>query len=136
MFLGNLDPGATGNVDAYVMAEAVTADDGTVKILISYEDEEGKQAVLEETMTLFVSEPYYEDMYMDDMMMGDMEEESKGISGWLIGGSAVVAVLGAAAAVVILKKKKRAKRQEQEELEIIELLDDENEEENEEETGE
>ena len=136
VFLGNLDPGATGNVDAYVMAEAVTADDGTVKILISYEDEEGKQAVLEETMTLFVSEPYYEDVYMDDMMMGDMEEESKGISGWLIGGIAVVAVLGAAAAVVILKKKKRAKRQEQEELEIIELLDDENEEENEEETGE
>ena len=133
MFLGNLDPGATGNVDTYLVAEAATADDGAVKVLISYEDEEGKQAVLEETMTLFVSEPYYEETYFDDTMMEGMEEEKSGIAGWIIGILAVLAAAGAVAAVLILKKKKGVKRQQQEELEIIELLEDDEESE---ETGE
>lgn len=129
VFLGNLESGATGNVDTYLSAQAATADDGLVKILITYEDEEGKQSAIEKEMTLFVSEPYYEDMVMDDMMMEGMVEESKGISGWLIGGIAAVVALGAVATVLILKKKKRVKKQEQEELEMIDLLDDESEEE-------
>ena len=123
-FIGNLDPGATGNVDAYLAAQAATVDDGTVKILITYEDEEGKGATIEETMTLFVSEPYYPEMYEDPMMMEGMVEEKAGFPWWgfaLIG----VAVAGAAvAAVIIVRKKKKAKRLAAEELEIIELLED------------
>ena len=123
-FIGNLDPGATGNVDAYLAAQAATVDDGTVKILITYEDEEGKGATIEETMTLFVSEPYYPEMYEDPMMMDGMTEEKAGFPWWgfaLIG----VAVAGAAvAAVIIVRKKKKAKRLAAEELEIIELLED------------
>ena len=125
MFLGNLDPGATGNVDAYIVGEAATADDGAVKILISYEDEEGKQSVIEENMTVFVSEPYYEEMFFEDPMMEGMEEEKSGIAGWIIGIVAVLAAAGGVAVVLIMKKKKGVKRQEQEELEMIELLDDE-----------
>lgn len=122
-FIGNLDPGATGNVDAYLAAQAATMDDGTVKILITYEDEEGKESSIEETMTLFVSEPYYSDM-TEDWMIDVMEEEKSGFPWWgilLI----VIAVVGAALAVVVVwKKKKKAKRLAQEEMEIIELLED------------
>ena len=76
-FLGNMEPGATGNVDAYLAGQAATMDDGTVKILITYEDEEGKEATIEKTMTLYVNEPFYPDMMEDPMMMEGMMEEQK-----------------------------------------------------------
>mgnify|MGYP003291464457 CR=1 FL=1 len=120
-FLGNIEMGATGNVDAYLTAQSATEDDGTVKILITYEDEEGKQSSIEKTMTLFVSEPYFEDMMMDDMMMEGMEEEGKGLSGWLIGGIAAFAAIAGAVTFFVVRKKKRTKRQETEELELIDL---------------
>lgn len=120
-FLGNIEMGATGNVDAYLTAQSATEDDGTVKILITYEDEEGKQSSIEKTMTLFVSEPYFEDMMMDDMMMEGMEEEGKGLSGWLIGGIAAFAAIAGAVTFFVVRKKKRKKRQETEELELIDL---------------
>ena len=123
-FIGNLEPGATGNVDAYLAAQAATMDDGTVKILITYEDEEGKEATIEETMTLFVSEPYYSDMTEEWAIMDDIQEEKSGIPWWGI----LLIVLGAAgaaaAAVVIVKKKKKAKRLAQEELELVDILED------------
>ena len=125
-FIGNLEPGATGNVDAYLAGQAATMDDGTVKIIIRYEDEEGKEATIEKTMTLYVNEPYYEEFYEDPMMMGDMEEE-KGLPWWGIALIAVGAAAAAVAAVVVIKKKKKAKKLAQEELEAIEaaeLLED------------
>lgn len=122
-FIGNMEPGATGNVDAYLTAQSATADDGTVKILITYEDEEGKENVLEESMNLYVSEPFYDDTFYDDPMMDEMEEESKGFPIW---GILLLAVLAVVIVVVVLKakKNKKAKQQEAEELEIIDLLDE------------
>lgn len=124
-FIGNMEPGATGNVDAYLTAQAATMDDGNVKILITYEDEEGKEASIEQSMNLFVSEPFYDDEFFGDDVMVDMEEESKGFPIWAI----VLIVLGAAAVItaIVLKfnKKKKAKKQEEEELEIISLLEEE-----------
>lgn len=123
VFIGNMDPGATGNVDAYLMGQAATMDDGTVKIIISYEDEEGKEATIEKTMTLFVNEPFYPDM-MEDPMMEGMEEQKSGLPWWgyvIIG----VAVVGAAAAAIfVIKKKKKAKKLAQEEMELIDSLED------------
>lgn len=123
-FLGNMEPGATGNVDAYLAGQAATMDDGTVKILITYEDEEGKEATIEKTMTLYVNEPFYPDMMEDPMMMEGMMEEQKSFPWWgfaIIG----VAVAGAAvAAVLVIKKKKKAKKLAQEEMELIESLED------------
>ena len=123
-FLGNMEPGATGNVDAYLAGQAATMDDGTVKILITYEDEEGKEATIEKTMTLYVNEPFYPEMYEDPMMMEGMMEEQKSFPWWgfaIIG----VAIAGAAvAAVLVIKKKKKAKRLAQEEMELIESLED------------
>lgn len=123
-FIGNMDPGATGNVDAYLMGQAATMDDGTVKVLITYENEEGKEEKIEKTMNLFVSEPFYpEDM--DNMgMMEGMEEEKAGMPWWGI--ALIVVAVAAAAGVgfVVFRKKKRAKLQAQEELEVIDLLED------------
>ena len=127
-FIGNMDPGATGNVDAYLAAQAATMDDGTVKIIITYEDEEGKESSIEEVMTLFVNEPFYPETF-EDPMMGDMMEESKGFPWW---GVAIIGVLvagGAAGAALIIRKKKKAKRLAAEELELIENLEDDNSEE-------
>ena len=122
-FIGNMDPGATGNVDAYLVGQTMTADDGTVKILIAYEDEEGKESVIEKTMTLFVNEPFYPEMY-DDPMMEGMVEEQKSFPWWgyAIIGAAVVG--GAAAAVLVVKKKKKAKKLAEEEMELINSLED------------
>ena len=124
-FLGNMDPGATGNVDAYLMGQAATMDDGTVKILITYEDEEGKEAVIEKTMSLYVAEPFYPEMYEDPMLMEGMEEESTGLAWWVYVLIGLVVVGGVVTAAVVMKKKKRVKAQAQEELDAAELADEE-----------
>ena len=123
-FIGNMDPGATGNVDAYLAGQAATMDDGTVKIIISYEDEEGKTATIEESMTLFVNEPFYPEMFDDPMMMEGMVEEQKGFPWWGYALIGAVIVGGGAAAALILKKKKKATKLALEELELIESLED------------
>ena len=123
-FIGNMDPGATGNVDAYLVGQTMTADDGTVKILIAYEDEEGKEAVIEKTMILFVNEPFYPEMYDDPMMMEGMEEEQKSFPWWGYAIIGAVVAGGAAAAVLVMKKKKKAKKLAEEEMELINSLED------------
>lgn len=123
-FLGNLEPGATGNVDAYVMGQAATMDDGIVKILITYEDEEGKQATIEKTMTLYVNEPYYEE-FDDSMIDMDMEmEETKSFPVWGIVLIAAAVVVAAVVAFVIIRKRKKAKKLAQEEMDLINDLED------------
>lgn len=123
-FIGNMDPGATGNVDAYLMGQAATMDDGTVKVLITYENEEGKEEKIEKTCTLFVSEPYYPEDMEGMGMPEEIEPEKTGLPWWGIVLIVVAAVIAAAAAVLVIKKKKRAKLQAQEELEVIDLLED------------
>ena len=123
-FIGNLDSGATGNIDAYLAGQSATMDDGTVKIVISYEDEEGKEATIEKTMNIFVNEPFYPEMYDDPMMMEGVYEEEKSFPWWgyaIIG----VAVAGGATAVgLVIRKKKLAKKVAQEEIELIDSLED------------
>ncbi len=123
-FLGNLEPGATGNVDAYLTAQAATMDDGTVKILVTYENEEGKEATIEKTMTLFVSEPYFPEDMESMGMPEDMEEQKAGFPWWGIALIAAAVVIAAVVAVIVIRKKKRAKLQAQQELEVVELLED------------
>ena len=119
-FIGNLQPGATGNVDAMVTGIAGTADDGTVKAVIIYEDDAGKQTRTEKEINIFVNE-----MMMDEGMVqfpedDYMEEEpKKGLSLpvilGIVGGAAVlVAVL--IAVIVKLRKKKKAAKQLAEDL--------------------
>ena len=79
-YVGNIKPGETGNVDTMLAGIAPTMDDGTVRVLISYEDENGVAAEpVEKEFTLMVTEDMMEmeDMYTDvDAEAMGMEEPS------------------------------------------------------------
>lgn len=113
-FVGNLQSGATGNVDVMLTGAAATMDDGTITMDISYEDDAGNVTSTEKTITLFVSEEFYDDAMMDGMMPEDMmmEEEGGSKTGLVVGIIITVVVLAAAALIVFMqirKKKKAAK---------------------------
>lgn len=71
-YVGNIKPGETGNVDCMVTGTAATADDGKVKVTISYENENGDVFTEEKELSLFVTE----DMSgMEDMEAWNPEDE-------------------------------------------------------------
>lgn len=129
-YIGNIAPGATGNVDAMLTGQQATADDGKVKVIISFEDDAGKVSTVEKEITLFVNEMMDPGM-MDPGMMdpGMMEgEESSGFNIWLILIPVIVAVVviaGVVTFVVIRKKRKARLEQEGIEDEISRLDQDE-----------
>lgn len=126
-FVGNLDSGATGAVDIYVTGQSATMDDGTVKLLISYEDETGETTTIEKEINLFVSEIMMEDFPMDgDMMGGDMMGEESGGSGKYAAAVVVVLLIGGAAGGVIYLKRKKKKEQKILEDDLLDLDDDNN----------
>ena len=116
-FVGNLQSGNTGNVDVMLTGIAPTMDDGTVKMIISYEDEGGNVTEVEKTITLYVTEEYYEDFMGDQGMvdMGMMEEEKKGPGkGLIIGIIVAVAVVAAGVVFFLLRKRKKAAKEAEE----------------------
>lgn len=124
-FVGNLQSGATGNVDVMLTGIAPTMDDGTVTMEISYEDDAGKVSATEKTISLFVTEEVFDDMMGDDMMGDDMmmEEESGLNKGMIIGIVAAVAVIVIVGIIVILQvsKKKKAAALLKNELDDLEV---------------
>lgn len=115
-FLGKLEPGATGNVDAMVTGIAATTDDGIIIARISYEDEAGNVSYIEKEITLFVMEPYYpeEDFgYDDGFYVEDGFEEEQGGGGvfWkpIIIAIIVLAVVGVIVWRVIARKRRNKK---------------------------
>jgi hypothetical protein len=107
----------------YVINKCDLVDVKDVKRTVIEFAEEGKEAVIEKTMTLFVNEPFYPEMYDDPMMEGMVEEQKKfPWWGYAIIGAAVAGA--AAAAVLVMKKKKKAKKLAEEEMELINSLED------------
>ena len=122
-YLGNVAPGATGNVDAYLTGAAPTMDDGTIKIEITFEDEAGEATTVEKEMTLFVSEPYYPEMDMD-MMVDPGMEQGGGFKLWPVLLLAVLVIAIIVVIVVIRRKNKKKKAQAEELAALDEELDD------------
>ncbi len=123
-FLGNLTPGSTGSVDAMLTGIAATMDDGTVKAVITYEDDAGKQTSEEIDVSIFVSEPMPEEP-PEGMMPDDMPpEETSGPSNPVLIGSIAGAAVGIVVLVVVVlmtrRKKKKAKRRLEDELKDLE----------------
>lgn len=117
-YLGNIEPGATANVDAYLSGAAPTMDEGIVKIVITFEDEAGEATTIEKEMNLFVTEPFIpDDMGMGDMMDPGMEEQGGFKLWYVLVPLAVIAVAAAVVIIVLKKKKKKAHAQELRELE-------------------
>ncbi len=106
-FVGNVNAGATGAVDAMLTGIAATMDDGTLTAEIAYENQSGEAMSVEQEYTLFVNDYVpMDDMMMDDMMnMEGMEEESSNTP--VIIAVIVILVLAAAAAAVIIRKRKK-----------------------------
>ncbi len=126
-FIGNLDSGATGSVDIYVIGQSATMDEGLIRLQISYEDETGASTVIEKEVSLFVNESMMEDFTGDDMMMGDdpmMDEAGAGSTGTyaavIVG---VIVIAGIIGAVIYMKRKKKKEQQRLEE-DILDLDDD------------
>lgn len=126
-FIGNLDSGATGSVDIYVIGQSATMDEGLIRLQISYEDETGAPTVIEKEVSLFVNESMMEDFTGDDMMMGDdpmMDEAGAGSTGTyaavVVG---VIVIAGIIGAVIYMKRKKKKEQQSLEE-DILDLDDD------------
>ena len=123
-YVGNIKPGETGNVDTMLSGIAATADDGTVHVIINYEDENGQPAEpVEKELTLLVEEEVQEDWNMD--VPEDMDvsgQPASGANNKLLlagGGVAFVAVIAAIVfAVKFIKKRKEAKQQKDDENEI------------------
>lgn len=120
-FVGNLDSGATGNVDVMVTGVQPTMDDGAIKVLVSYEDDTGKVFEQEFATELFVNEAM--DMMDMDMMEIPEEQPQKNFPIWLIGIIAGVVIVTAIIVFVTIKNKKKKKKEEQ--LLIEDLSDDE-----------
>lgn len=127
-YVGNIKPGETGNVDAMITGTAPTLDDGKVKIVISYEDENGNVTEVEKEMMLFVNEGMDAMAEMGDMdAMGDMEgmeEEPGGFSGAakVLLPLLAVAVIGVGTGVILRKKKKAQQHEAELEAELEEEL--------------
>lgn len=128
-YVGNIKPGETGNVDVMITGENPTQDEGKVKVIISYEDENGEVTEVEKELTLFVTEPMMEEDWMMEGMEGmdgmeDMEAGATGLAGWmadpikkkiLIGGGAALVVVAIIGVTALVKHRKRKKQQMEEE---------------------
>ena len=109
-YVGNIKPGETGNVDTMLTAIAPTTDDGKVKIIISYEDENGVVSETEKEMLLNVSEAFSDDGMdgMDGMDNGmDADAAQAGGAGRIAPMLVIAALVGAGAGVVVWKRKKK-----------------------------
>ena len=108
-YLGNIDPGATGSVDAYLTGAAATTDDGKVKIQITFEDESGEATTIEKEMELYVTEMMnYDDGMTDDGMYDDGSQSQGGFKIWYVLIPLVI-VIAVVAAFLIIRKKKAKK---------------------------
>lgn len=126
-YVGNIKPGETGNVDCMVTGAAPTADEGKIKVTISYEDENGEVSKEQKEMSLFVSEPM---PLEDDMMNEGMEDFPVEEPGFLEKYSSILlpVSLGAVAVLTMIlvgiavrSRKRRKEQEEQEEQEDDEL---------------
>lgn len=123
-YVGNIKPGETGNVDCMVTGTAPTADEGKIKVTISYEDENGEVSKEQKEMNLFVSEPM---PLEDDLMNEGMEDFPVEEPGFLEKYSSILlpVSLGAVAVLTMIlvgiAVRSRKRRKEQEELEDDEL---------------
>lgn len=117
-YVGNIKPGESGNVDAMITATAPTLEDGKVKLLITYEDENGVVSdPIEKELALTVTEqmePEYSDM--DAMIDSDAETGGPGYGRFLVPGLLVLSAAGAVLGFFFIKRRRKKKKAEEEEI--------------------
>lgn len=115
-YVGNIEPGKTGNVDVMLSGLAPTTDEGKVKINITYEDENGEvQPTVTKELSLYVTEEIpmdFGDMEVGNMEGMEMEEKSFFDKYKMIIFPAIAVVVVAVVVVIKVRKKKKAAREE------------------------
>lgn len=112
-YVGNIEPGKSGNVDTMINGIAPTTDDGKVKLSITYEDENGKVSTVEKEIQLMVNEDQsMDESNVDDTWNSDDVQPEPSTTDKLkhlaIPVGIVGVVLAAVIVVVIRRKKKKA----------------------------
>ena len=112
-YVGNIEPGKSGNVDTMINGVASTTDDGKVKLSITYEDENGKVSTVEKEIQLMVNEDQsMDESNVDDTWNSDDVQPEPSTTDKLkhlaIPVGIVGVVLAAVILVVIRRKKKKA----------------------------
>lgn len=112
-YVGNIEPGKSGNVDTMINGIAPTMDDGKVKLSITYEDENGKVSMVEKEIQLMVNEDQsMDESNVDDTWSSDDIQPEPSTTDKLkhlaIPVGIVGVVLAAVILVVIRRKKKKA----------------------------
>ena len=117
-FVGNIAAGATGYADVTVTGVQETTDDGTLKLIITYEDSSGEECTYEDEVTAYVTEMSYDDN-TDDYPMDEPTTGLPVIAKILIavGVLVVIAVIVVVIVIVVNKNKKKKAAAEAEELE-------------------
>lgn len=112
-YVGNIEPGKSGNVDTMINGIAPTTDDGKVKLSITYEDENGKVSTVEKEIQLMVNEDQsMDESNIDDTWNSDDVQPEPSTTDKLKHLALPVGIVGVVLAAVILvvirRKKKKA----------------------------
>lgn len=120
IFIGNVEAGATGSIDAMLQGEKVTNGNSKITMTLSYEDESGNISETTKDFELEVTEAVDDsDMYMNTD--GDAEAGSGGFP--VVPVVVVIVIIAGAVAAVVIVKKKKKKQMLNEEEELLDELD-------------
>lgn len=120
IFIGNVEAGATGSIDAMLKGEKVTNGNSKITMTLSYEDESGNISETTKNFELEVTEAVDDsDMHMNTD--GDVEAGSGGFP--VVPVVVVIVIIAGAVAAVVFVKKKKKKQMLNEEEELLDELD-------------
>ena len=120
IFIGNVEAGATGSIDAMLQGEKVTNGNSKITMTLSYEDESGNISETTKDFELEVTEAVDDsDMHMNTD--GDIEAGSGGFP--VVPVVVVIVIIAGAVAAVVFVKKKKKKQMLNEEEELLDELD-------------
>ena len=117
VFIGNIESGATGSIDAMLEGKKISNGPAKVTMTLSYEDESGNISTTTKDLNLEVTEKVD-----DEAVASDMPEETQK-SFPVIPVVIAAVVIAVVAAVVILKKRKKKQLAEIEEEELLDELE-------------
>ena len=120
VFIGNIESGATGSIDAMLEGKKISDGSAKVTMTLSYEDESGNISETTKDFELEVTEAVDDsDMHMNTD--GDIEAGSGGFP--VVPVVVVIAIIAGAVAAVVFVKKKKKKQMLNEEEELLDELD-------------
>lgn len=117
VFIGNVESGATGSIDAMLEGKKVSDGPAKVTMTLSYEDESGNIQTTTKDLNLEVTEKQAE----EDLATDVQEEPQKSVP--VIPIVVAVLIVAVVTAVVILKKRKKKQLAESEEEELLDELE-------------